>query len=407
MSSLTAGELARQAGTTPEQVERFVELGILEHGEGAAPFVARDIHRVRFAEALDAAGISLEDVARLVRAGEYSFAIEGFFPEAGRPLLETTFGELAQAHDLGWDVVQQMYTNWGLPAPEPAQRPREDDERRLRERAAVRDLAQLDAEGLVASSRFVGENVRRLAVSQVSFFRDRVMAAMLARGVPRKEMFEAVGPLAVQMRASSAELRNWLYDRHLESLTFQTAIEQLEALLAEAGYPQARPMRCPAIAFLDLGGYTRMTQEAGDQAAVELAATLIGLVRRAAAEHHGEVVKLLGDGVMFHFDEPGDAVTCTLRLVDGAEREGLPPARAGVHAGTVVFRDGDYFGQTVNLASRIADYARPREVLVSADVAEQAASAAAFEPIGEIGLRGVAEPVALFRALNRDSSPPE
>ena len=157
----------------------------------------------------------------------------------------------------------------------------------------------------------------------------------------------------------------------------------------------------------ELGGYTRMTQEAGDQAAVELAATLIGLVRRAAAEHHGEVVKLLGDGVMFHFDEPGDSVTCTLRLVDGAEREGLPPARAGVHAGTVVFRDGDYFGQTVNLASRIADYARPREVLVSADVAELAASVAAFEPIGEIGLRGVAEPVALFRALNRDSSPPE
>jgi adenylate cyclase len=128
-------------------------------------------------------------------------------------------------------------------------------------------------------------------------------------------------------------------------------------------------------------------------------------VRRAASEHRGEVVKLLGDGVMFHFADPGDAVMCSLRLVGSAEDEGLTPTRAGVHAGAVVFRDGDYFGQTVNLASRIADYARPREVLVSADIVELAAGAAAFEPIGEIGLLGVVEPVALFRALIRDNSP--
>ena len=107
------------------------------------------------------------------------------------------------------------------------------------------------------------------------------------------------------------------------------------------------------------------------------------------------------------FGHPGDAVGCGRYLVDAAEEQGLPPARAGVHAGPVGFRDGDYFGQTVNLASRIADYARPREVLVSATVVEPAEAAAEFVPIGEISLRGVAEPVPLFRALIRDSSPPE
>ncbi|HXV33068.1 MAG TPA: adenylate/guanylate cyclase domain-containing protein [Gaiellaceae bacterium] len=298
MSGLTAAELARQAGTTPEGIERLVGLGILERGEGQRPFADRDIHRVRFAEAIRAAGISL-----------------------------------------------------------------------------------------------------------VGFFREHVMGPMLARGVPRQEMLDAVGPLAVQMRASSTELRNWLYDRHLEALTFQTAIEEVEAVLAEAGFPQRRPLRCPAIAFLDLGGYTRMTQETGDRAAVELATTLVELVRRAAADFRGEVVKLLGDGVMFHFDDPAGAVACALHLVGAAEGRGLPPARAGIHAGAVVTRDGDYFGSTVNLAARIADYARPREVLVSADVTEVAPDAAAYEPIGDIGLRGLAEPVALFRALIRDSSP--
>jgi hypothetical protein len=84
MSGLTAEELARQAGTTPEQIERLIELGILERGEGSAPFGPRDIHRVPFAEAVDAAGISLDDLARLVEAGEYAFVIEGFPRRDGR-----------------------------------------------------------------------------------------------------------------------------------------------------------------------------------------------------------------------------------------------------------------------------------------------------------------------------------
>jgi hypothetical protein len=112
VSRLTPDQLARQAGTSAAQVERFVELGILEHREGGAPFDVRDIHRVRFAEAIDAAGISLVDLARLVEAGKYSFSfIEGVFPESGRPLLETTFGELARQLELPWEGVEEMYAN--------------------------------------------------------------------------------------------------------------------------------------------------------------------------------------------------------------------------------------------------------------------------------------------------------
>jgi class 3 adenylate cyclase len=129
------------------------------------------------------------------------------------------------------------------------------------------------------------------------------------------------------MRATSANLRTWLYGRHLEALTFQTAIEQLEALLGEAGYPQARRTPYPTIVFFDLGGYTHMTQEAGREAEVQLAARLIGLVRRAAADNGGCVQP-----------SPG-------RCRGGGR---LAPGAAGLHAGGVVSRDGDYFGQTAN-----------------------------------------------------------
>lgn len=111
-------------------------------------------------------------------------------------------------------------------------------------------------------------------------------------------------------------------------------------------------------------------------------------------------MKLLGDGVMFHFADPADAVACALDLVERAPAAGLPPARVGVNAGTVVSRDGDYFGRTVNVASRIADHARPGQVVVSDAFVEVAGrgGAVAFEPLGPARLKGVAEPVELHVA---------
>ena len=112
-------------------------------------------------------------------------------------------------------------------------------------------------------------------------------------------------------------------------------------------------------------------------------------------------MKLLGDGVMFHFANPARAVECGLALVQRADELELPPARVGLNAGPVVFRDGDYFGRTVNIAARIADYARPREVLVSEEIVHHAtADGIAYREIGPVLLKGVHDPVSIFRALS-------
>ena len=74
-------------------------------------------------------------------------------------------------------------------------------------------------------------------------------------------------------------------------------------------------------------------------------------------------------------------------------------ARVGINAGNVVFRDGDYFGRTVNVAARIADYARPGEVLVSEEAKERwGGEGVRFEPIGPVALKGVREELALYTA---------
>ena len=110
-------------------------------------------------------------------------------------------------------------------------------------------------------------------------------------------------------------------------------------------------------------------------------------------------MKWLGDGVMFYFREPTDAVLAALDMVEGVASHDLPPARVGLHAGPVVFQDGDYFGRTVNLAARIADYARPGEVVVSQEVVDAAdAPPVSFVEIGPVELKGVTGTLRLHTA---------
>ena len=115
-------------------------------------------------------------------------------------------------------------------------------------------------------------------------------------------------------------------------------------------------------------------------------------------------MKLLGDGVMFHFPVPAQGVRCGLELVDRLPRVGLPRARVGLHSGPVVFQDGDYFGRTVNVAARITDYARPGEVLVSDQVVADADRLAGvrFELVGPVSLKGLSAPITVYNAVPAD-----
>jgi adenylate cyclase len=166
--------------------------------------------------------------------------------------------------------------------------------------------------------------------------------------------------------------------------------------------PLSRP---PAICFLDITGYTRLTYERGDEAAAALAQDLNRLVSRSALEHAGRPVKWLGDGVMVYFSDPGQGVRSALEMVDGVTDVGLPPAHVGLHAGPVLFQEGDYFGRTVNLASRIAEYARPGEVLVTQEVVDEAdTDGVAFREIGPVELKGIGGSVNLHAAQRTGAS---
>jgi adenylate cyclase len=201
-------------------------------------------------------------------------------------------------------------------------------------------------------------------------------------------MIQTALELGAQMAARDDRWLLALYRRQQERAWIADLVEHIEAAVEETGTGQ-RVAQPPAICFLDLVGYTRLTEEQGDEAAAEIAATLAELTHRAARARGGRPVKWLGDGVMFFFKRPRQAVRSALEMVQQAPAAGLPPAHVGVHAGPIMVQDGDYFGRTVNLAARIAGQADAGQVLVTDEVVAAADSdGARFKALGPVPLKG-------------------
>jgi adenylate cyclase len=153
-----------------------------------------------------------------------------------------------------------------------------------------------------------------------------------------------------------------------------------------------------AIAFADLAGYTRMTEELGDEHAVDVVERFVAEVERSLPED-ARIIKTIGDEVMV---VAGDAAALVEWAVGfQSEQTTRPLPRIGMHYGEVVYRDGDYFGREVNQAARVSARAAAGEVLVTRPVREAAGADLSFEHIGEVRLKGFSEATELFVARRR------
>ena len=398
MDLLSESELAERAATTPDRVRLLTQLGLLAPSpEGGYRPV--DINRIRLAEALDGSGISLEHLGQAIASGDLSLRfLDDLWPEPIAMIPGKTMAELAREYGLPWDFVESSHVRLGLSRPSP-EAPVREDEPMIFQTGQIFRGAGLDEAAQTRFSRVMGENIRRLAEAQVHFFDRTVLGPMLASGMSERQAWETASQMSPQLTPLFEQLLLWLYRRQQETYLLQDIVEHIEESMDRLGLGRGRMASPPAIAFLDLSGFTRLTEEQGDETAAALAGSLAELVQDAAHAHSGKPVKLLGDGVMFYFGDPGNAVRCALQMVDEAPESGLPPAHVGVDAGPVVFQDGDYFGRTVNVAARIAGQAGPGQVLVSdAVVAATPDDGVRFREVGPAELKGVARPVVLHEA---------
>ena len=310
-----------------------------------------------------------------------------------------THAEVGDEIGIPVETVQRLYVAFGLRRPAPGDPVREEDLPVLRALAIMAE-AGVGEDGLLRMARVLGESTRRIAQYLPHHFHTAVEAAFRQRGLGDNQAYEAaLRDVGLRVGHSGEDLIGWLFRRHSEVFMTAHQVDHVEAALENAGI-RRRPLRRPeAAAFADVSGYTRLTEESGDEAAADVALRFAELVGEVATRHRGSIVKLLGDGAFLHFADPGDAVRASLDLADRAPATGLPPTHIGVNAGPMLYDQGDYFGRTVNIAARIAAHATSGRVYVGESVVGAGhEDGFTLREVGAFELKGIAEPMTLFEA---------
>ena len=397
--ALTTAGLAGLAGVSEAEIGRMVDLGVLVPRDGPAPFLPVDRHKVGLAMACERAGLPMDGIAAAIRAGRLSFAFMEASPYARWAVpSDRTYRQVSAETGVSLDDLRATLEAMGFTWTSPDEPMREDELTvvplvRLAFASGIFDRAWIARVG-----RAYAEGLRLAVKVENEAYRARFEAPALDAGLGQRRAMELASDLAADFLPLVDQALTGIYRRQQELIWTEHQVLNVEAALEEAG-AIARPERLPAMCFLDLAGYTRLTEERGDQAAAELAGTLAVLVERSSRAHGGTPVKWLGDGVMLHFRDPAGAVETSLAMVGQVPEAGLPPAHVGVAAGPVVVQGGDYFGRTVNLASRVAAHASAGQVLVTAPVAEAPSrDGITYADLGELRLKGFANPVRVLEA---------
>ncbi|HEX6946983.1 MAG TPA: adenylate/guanylate cyclase domain-containing protein [Acidimicrobiia bacterium] len=395
MTSLSPQEAAESAGVETEFLDRLVQLGILAPA-GPDSYSKGDVRRVVMARSLEEAGIPLASVVEAIQSGSLSLDfLDAPAYERFTALTAETLAEASERTGIPFELLSAMREALGLAQPTPDSLLREDelDILPFLEIQVNHGFSDVAVERLL---RVYGDSTRRITEAEGAWWTSEVIEPAIAAGesggaVANSELANQTAPLAQQAILA-------IYHSRQARIWTANIIDGFESLMAQAGI-RSRLERMPAICFLDIVGYTRLTQELGDVEAAALAAEVAKLVERSSVRHEGRTIKWLGDGVMFFFPDPGAGVAAALEMVDALAAAGLPPAHVGLDAGPVLYQQGDYFGQTVNVAARIADYARPREILVSQAVADASShDGIEFHDIGDVELKGVSGTVHLLQA---------
>jgi class 3 adenylate cyclase len=397
----SAAGVAAEAACPEERVRWLIGIGLIaadEHGQ----FTFGTVLAVKMASALLEAGVPAESIERAATEGLLSFQrTDEYLPHEPGPRSERTFAQFQASAGPRAELLPAIYEVLGLPKPDPSA-PIHLDEEAMLERFLDAWAMTPDEDSLIRAGRLMAQGTRAVMLGWMDL-QDEQLADPARERLLRGELDEFPDDVRVaftKVTRLAPEMFTWLSARYLEHRSVSGIVEGFERFLASRGLaPIPEPPSPPAIVFADLSGFTRLTHEGGDESAVAAASSLQRHADAAASRHGGRLVKLLGDGAMLRLTDATVGVDAALDLVETMSGEGALSSHAGVHTGPVIERDLDVFGQTVNLASRIADAAGPGEVLASEAVVEAVGDGPfGFERRQGAKLKGLPGPVALFRA---------
>jgi adenylate cyclase len=376
-------ELADALSISESTLRRWVAEDIvpLRDGEWTPAAVAQ----ARLVARLRARGHSLDTVRRAAHEGRLAYGyIEDLFPSDGAPLSER---DAARETGLEPGLLRRIWTAAGLPA-ESLEALSEDDVELLRRLGAVLD-AGLPLVAFLQLVRVYGQALAHIADAEAKLFHLYVHEPLIRDGVPVLEIAEELSGLASELLPLTGPIMEQVHQRFLRQALAQDVVGHLEAAEPDLGRLRV------AIAFADLAGYTRLTEEIGEEEALGLVERFVEQVS-ATLPDDARVIKTIGDEAMVVGTDPRGLADWAVGFQALASERPLP--RIGLHSGYALYRDGDYYGRAVNLAARVAARAAGGEVLVTREVRDAAGANLAFDHIGEVKLKGFDEATELFLA---------
>ncbi len=389
---LSTAEVARRVGVTPATLRRWVRRGLVPQYDGA--WTPAAVAQARIVARLRSRGYSLEQIREAGESGRLAAGgIEDLLGSAGE-----TIGLQEAARQTGLEpaLIERVYTAMGLPVAA-LERITDADLALLRYIAAAL-AAGLPLVAFLQLARVYGQALAQVADAEVRLFHLYVHEPLMRDGVPGVLMGEEMEALARELLPLASPVMDNVHQRFLAHFIEQDVIGHMESDPEGEAQLDLGRLRV-AIAFADLAGYTRLTEEQGDEEAVGFVERFVADVEHTLPDD-ARVIKTIGDEVMVVGKDPAALVDWAVGFQALHATRPLP--RIGMHYGETLYRDGDYYGREVNLAARVSARSAGGEVLVTRPIVEGAGSHLEFEQIGEVRLKGFADPTELFLARAKE-----
>jgi adenylate cyclase len=388
--NLSLREVADEVGVTPETLRRWARNGVIPGSNGSGDWTRPAVAHARIVARLRERGHTLDEIREAAQEGRLAYGfLEDLFPQSRGG---NSVADVAEETGLEEALIERIWSGLGFPRSE-LEHMTEEDVQATRYIASVID-AGFPLVAFLQLVRVYGQALARIADAEVRLFHLYVHEPLMRDGVPGLEMAEEMENLARDLLPLASPIMDYVHQRYLQHFVEQDMVGHMEVDLDEK--EELGRVRV-AIAFADLAGYVRFTEEAGEEEAFSLVERFIDAVTDTLPED-ARVVKTIGDEVMV----VGQDVQALTDWAVGFQRlyRERPMPRIGVHTGVVLYRDGDYFGREVNLAARVVARARGGEVIVTDAVMDQVKTSEylEFEEIGDVKLKGFDEPTALCRA---------
>jgi adenylate cyclase len=386
---MTVKEAAQRAGVSSETLRRWVRAGMIPQYSGE--WTAAAVGHARVVARMRERGNSLAEIRRATQEGRLAFGfLEELFPSADSPY---SVREAATQSGFDEGLVRRIVTGLGMSA-RGAESISADEVELLRYLAAVLD-AGFPLAALLQLVRVYGQAIAQVADAEVRLFHLYVHEPLMRSGATGVETAEQMLALSREVLPLASPVMDQIHQRYLKHFVEQDVVGHMES---DLGATEDLGRMRVAIAFADLAGYTRLTEEEGELTALDAVERFVDGVE-ATLPDEARVIKTIGDEVMIAGPDAGALIDWAVGFQRLQVERPLP--RIGIHYGVALYRQGDYYGRDVNIASRVAARSAAGEVLVTRPVVECAGSHLEFERIAEVKLKGFSEPTEVFIARQR------